>query len=401
MSDHPDPDGLRTTDRAPHTTTSLRQRLVEAAQRDDANAIYDTGIDAYTDDPDLGEHLDRALALATELNHPRALHALLELGADPLATRVARALTPDADIEVLELLIKAARMCPNDRPQPGACNDPDALEDTLDPHDTTLFLFEMCTEHRPPTRRHATVRLVLASGLDPNTLDPYDGVLPAPVVSFGEPSPDDDPPGEDEEAPELFGPATLASSFVASDGTALHQLTAIGDLDGMHLLLEAGANPNARDASGGAPLHVATRATPSDPRRVRTLLAARADRDARDRYHRTPLHVATQRGNVRVTLELAHAGADLNGKDHRGRTPLMLALAHPHDDARTLVTALARKGADINARDNEGRTALILAAQAGRGDLVDLLLAYGADRHARDHTDTDAVTYLLTADPRD
>jgi ankyrin repeat protein len=307
---------------------------------------------------------------------------------------VARSLTPDTDIEALELLIKAARLCPNDRPEPGACSDPDALEDTLDPHETTLFLFEMCTEHRPPTRRHAALRLVLATGLDPNTLDPYDGVLPAPVVSLGEPSPDDDP-DEDEEAPALFGPATFASSFVATDGTALHQLTAIGDLDGMRLLLEAGANPNARDASGGTPLHVAARVTPSDARLVRTLHAAGADPDATDRYDRTPLHVAAERGNVRAVLELAHLHANLDGHDRRGRTPLMRALAH--EDPRTLVSLLVRKGADLEARDPVGCTVLIRAAKAARGDLVELMLELGADRFARDHTDTDALTHLWAA----
>ena len=397
MSDHPDPDGLRTTGRAPHGTMFLRQRLLEAAQSDDANAIYDTGIDAYTDDPDLGEHLDRALALATELNHPRALHALLELGADPLATRVARALTPDTDIEVLELLIKAARMCPNDRPQPGACSDPDALEDTLDPHDTTLFLFEMCTEVRPVTRRHAALQLVLAAGLDPNVLDPYDGAFPA--LKTPEVDPDVDQSPLDDPAPELFGRPEYAGSSVATDGTALHHLAAIGDVEAVRLVLAAGANVNARDASGGTPLHVAARARPTIPRLLRELHAAGANLDATDRYGRTPLHVAAQRGHVGAALALTHARAHPDARDHAGATPLMLALAH--EDPSALLSALTRKGADIAARDNEGRTPLIRVAQAGRGDLVELLLAHGADRHARDHSDTDAFIFLRYGDPRD
>ena len=48
--------------------------------------------------------------------------------------------------------------------------------------------------------------------------------------------------------------------------------------------------------------------------------------------------------------------------------------------AREVVALLLDAGAPIDAVDDRGRTALMMAAELGRGEVVDLLLARGADR---------------------
>ncbi len=92
---------------------------------------------------------------------------------------------------------------------------------------------------------------------------------------------------------------------------------------------------------------------------------------------------SSARGQTDRVTSLLGAGANLEAKDKRGRTPLMLAAQHGHADTVRLLLA---KGADPDARDRAGWTAygLILAAPAG-----DLFRKHQAD-----------VLPLLPAPPR-
>jgi len=62
--------------------------------------------------------------------------------------------------------------------------------------------------------------------------------------------------------------------------------------------VEAGISPNARDPSGGTPLHTAAELNDLDL--ARFLLSHGANASARDDQRRTPLQVAEQQGNTRV-----------------------------------------------------------------------------------------------------
>lgn len=79
--------------------------------------------------------------------------------------------------------------------------------------------------------------------------------------------------------------------------------------------------------------------------------------------------------------ELLRKGADLNGRDADGMTPLICA-AYRH--SLPSVQALLDGGADVNARDSLGMAPLHAAAYEGATDVVKLLLARGADPSARD-----------------
>ena len=62
---------------------------------------------------------------------------------------------------------------------------------------------------------------------------------------------------------------------------------------------------------------------------------------------------------------LIDAGADVDAKDERGRTPLHAAALNGYSDA---VKALIAAGADVDAKDERGRTPLHLAADRGHAE---------------------------------
>ena len=71
---------------------------------------------------------------------------------------------------------------------------------------------------------------------------------------------------------------------------------------------------------------------------------------------------------------LINAGADINSKDERGRTPLHIAALNDRADA---VSALIAAGADVNAKDERGQTPLHLAADRGHAKTAKALTDAG------------------------
>ena len=76
----------------------------------------------------------------------------------------------------------------------------------------------------------------------------------------------------------------------------------------VQILVAQGADVNARDGIGNAPLHDATEH--ASPVAVQILLKAGADVNARNRSDVTPLHKAARHGSPEVVQALLDAGAD-------------------------------------------------------------------------------------------
>ena len=150
-----------------------------------------------------------------------------------------------------------------------------------------------------------------------------------------------------------------------------------GDLDAVgiaRLLLESGANPNARltargfaiqhDSLGNANLTVGSTpfmkaATTSDVRMLRLLLEHKADPN-----------IATQNGTTPLM-----AAAGLNWAE--------ISSLGTEDDALEAMKLMLERGADVNAANNNGETALHGAAQRGADRLVQFLADSGASLEAK------------------
>jgi ankyrin repeat protein len=85
---------------------------------------------------------------------------------------------------------------------------------------------------------------------------------------------------------------------------------------------------------------------------------------------------AAAAGDVAAITALASKGADLNLRDPRGLTPLMVAAHLRHYDA---VRALLSAGADINAFDDDRYDVITIAAVADDAEMIRIAEAGGGD----------------------
>src|SRR5690606_37579621 len=182
--------------------------------------------------------------------------------------------------------------------------------------------------------------------------------------------------------------------------TALMVVARTGRVDTARLLLERGADVNAKEQWGGQSA-LMWAAAQKQPEMIRLLLEHGAEVDARGRVHDwqrwvtseprvkilhvggfTPLLYAAREGCVPCIDALVEGGADIDLPDPYGVTPLVLALLNRHfDTAKRLI----ERGADVNKWDWWGRSPLFVAIDlhnvpnSSRGDLPSLDDATGLD----------------------
>jgi len=131
------------------------------------------------------------------------------------------------------------------------------------------------------------------------------------------------------------------------------------------------------DIIGGTPLHRLYGHNPENTEMARLLIEAGADVNARDMHGATPLHVAVSQGAVEVVELLLNHGATVNTKTSKTSSPSYT----PESTPLHLITRIYD--------------------QAERDKIVDLLIAHGADIHATDGWgQTPAVGIAPRADVR-
>lgn len=107
------------------------------------------------------------------------------------------------------------------------------------------------------------------------------------------------------------------------------------------------------------------------------------DVNLRDKKKRTPLIMAASNGHNSVAEFLIGKGAQVNARDSDGQTALLYASKRSLNETAKL---LLKNGAEVNVQSRKkGITALMRAAGWGNVELVQLLLEHGADANLTDN----------------
>jgi len=121
--------------------------------------------------------------------------------------------------------------------------------------------------------------------------------------------------------------------------------------------------------------------------RLDSLLAQGADVNGKNGAGRTPLMGAAFSGNVRAIRKLLAFGADPNAADNRGVTALMEAATQGYEDA---VKALIAGGADVSVKDASGLTLMDRAKKSGHIRIAAILEQAAAVKPVPESTDNQA-----------
>lgn len=175
--------------------------------------------------------------------------------------------------------------------------------------------------------------------------------------------------------------------------TALHLAAIVNDVRIAEILIEHGANIDARDKNNRTLLHFAAACSSND---VLGLILSRCSSRTRvltdnaDTDGVRPLHAALQFGNVEGAEELLAAGAQIEAITASGQTALHYAAQFAPGAANLLL----ERGASIQAVSKNGRDALQWACVGADHDCIRLLLDHGAQPNTKSK-DVESPLHLL------
>lgn len=157
----------------------------------------------------------------------------------------------------------------------------------------------------------------------------------------------------------------------------------------VQVLIDNGADINLQDDAGCTPL---SRAAEFNHKGTVTLLIACGAEINFPFNNYAPLQIASIRGNKEIKELLLKHGArwtpSIEERDHKGRTPLLLAVEEGNNKR---VKLLIDHGASLDTRDHASRTPLMQAAEKGNEAVVETLLRCGANHELRDADGVDAL----------
>ncbi len=174
----------------------------------------------------------------------------------------------------------------------------------------------------------------------------------------------------------LFALVSVAIPAMASDESEIKAFDAavqIGDTATVQkMLADKKQLATSADEYGFQPIHLMDMYP--DEAILNLLLENGADINARNDDGVTILHIVTDPNAVPM---LVKSGAMIDARDKNGWTPLIMQ-ADNQENGPDVVEALLSEGANPNAKGENGVTALALAKETGNQSLIDVLKAGGA-----------------------
>ena len=151
-------------------------------------------------------------------------------------------------------------------------------------------------------------------------------------------------------------------------------------LDVAGLLVDAGADVNAKDETQQSAYLISTSEVGDDPRLLELTLRNGANVHSLDSYNGTGLIRAAERGHVRIVEQLLQTDIEVNHVNDLGWTALLEAIilgdgGRRHDE---VVRLLVGAGANVNLADGEGVTPLEHARWRGYEEIARILESAGA-----------------------
>jgi len=143
-------------------------------------------------------------------------------------------------------------------------------------------------------------------------------------------------------------------------------------------LLDMGVSPDSKTSCMRTAIMAAAERNNSEA--IRSLITYGADLNGRDCFGRTPLHVADDPESI--SLLLKHGG-DVNAEDMLGRTPIHYA----YDPV--VIELLVSHGGILDKRDVNGETPLHHAVSCGEINAIKKLIELGADAQIIDNRGRD------------
>ncbi|CAH2091677.1 unnamed protein product [Euphydryas editha] len=164
--------------------------------------------------------------------------------------------------------------------------------------------------------------------------------------------------------------------YRTKDGsTAMHRAVEKNSLEAVKTLLELGASPNYKDGKGLTPLYLSV-TNKTDPLLCETLLHDHATIGATDLQGWQEVHQACRNGLVQHLDHLLFYGADMNGRNASGNTPLHVCAVNAQDScARQLLF----RGCDKESLNYANQTPYQVAVIAGNLELAEVIKNYKSE----------------------
>jgi serine/threonine protein kinase/ankyrin repeat protein len=159
--------------------------------------------------------------------------------------------------------------------------------------------------------------------------------------------------------------------------TPLHLAASAGHSETCNVLIESGADVNARDRWGRTPMSDARAGSHVDVMEI-LRLAGGTDDEGEGSADLPSIEMLqfSAKGNLAAVKERIASGAPVTYTDYESRTALHLACSHGHADVTDF---LLLNGADPGAKDKMGRTPVGNAVKNGHRNVLEVLKRNGAD----------------------